>query len=749
MRIAIVLQLTLLAAAPAAAQELPFPPAAVADSAVLREAMPTLARAVLSRYTPDDRDARLNFAFRARMVAGDHLAALQTLDSLRTLRGVRDPEYAASEYTQYELFARVRLAGGAASPLAPVVREQFMRITAPLTDRVAYRVAGSFAFDLAQADAQLARALSRQGTATTIDVANAVTLVQAWHVREVYGTLLPVLAPILADAEAARYHIDTDVRIPLSDGGLLSAIVVRPRRFGGPQPTVLEFTIYASTQNRLTALEAAANGFIGIVATTRGKRASPGPVVPWERDADDAYDLIDWISRQPWSDGSVGMMGGSYAGFTQWAAAKRMHPALRTIVPSAAVAPGVDFPRENGVVLSFQYSWAPWVANDSLLDDSSYRDGARWAKLDSTWFANGSAYRDLDRIDGTPNPLFRRWLDHPTYDAYWRAMIPQGREYAAITIPVLTTTGYFDGAQPGALHYMREHLANNPAADHTLLIGPWDHFGAQRRPAPVLGVHVIDPVARLDLTAIIYAWFEHVMRGGPRPALLADRVNFQVMGSNRWVHVPSLSSMSTDTMLLHFSVGAGNVAHVLSADGRGADVAFEVDLTDRTNASSTFIDVWSDSTLDVSTGVAFTGEILDAPTTISGSFAGELEVTLNVRDVDLAVVLYELTSDGEYIQLSYHLGRASLTRDPGLRQLLVPGQRTRIPLRGARIISRVVPAGSRIVAVVRVNKGSESQINYGSGKEVSDETIADATVPLRVILHGGSILRVPLLRSLP
>ena len=750
MRHTLLLALSVAVSTPAAAQDFAFPAAAITDTAVLHRAMPVLAREVLARYHATDRDTHLNTVFRLQMVAGDHSAALATLASLRELRGTRDPQFAPSEYTQYELYARVtgEAAGGSTVAFEQAVRKHFLALMAPLSDQAAYRASTAFLFfSLATAEAQLQRALTTLSVASGLTLDEAVALCRQYHVLQAYRTLLPVMSPILREAEALRYEIDEAVRVPMRDGNVLSAIVVRPRRLVGPQPAVLELTIYAGADNRTTAMEAAAQGFVGIVATSRGKRESAGPVVPWEPEAADAYDLLEWISHQPWSNGAVGMLGGSYSGFTQWAAAKHLHPALKTIVPAAAAAPGIDFPRENGIVLNFQYSWAHYVGNDSLLDVTSYRDGARWAALDSTWFARGSAYRALDEIDGVPNPLFRRWLDHPTYDAYWQAMIPAGHELAALAIPVLTITGYFDGAQPGALHYYRAHLANRPSADHTLLIGPWDHFGSQRRPSPVLGSLRIDPVANLDITGIIYQWFEHVLRGGPKPAILADRVNFQVIGTNTWRHVPSLAAMSSDTLALYLSAERAGTDHQLRTvpdTTTGVDV--QVDLGDRTVVSSAFISVWDDSTLDRSNGVAFFGDPLPAATTISGAFSGELIVSLNVRDVDLAVVLYELTAAGEYIQLSYYLGRASLARGPTHRQLLTPGTRQSIPLSGARITSRVVPAGSRLVAVVNINKGPQSQINYGSGKDPSDETIRDATVPVRLTLHGSSHLRIPVLR---
>ena len=101
------------------------------------------------------------------------------------------------------------------------------------------------------------------------------------------------------------------------------------------------FDIYTNPEAlKAQAAEFAARGYAGVVADARGKRLSPDPVVPYEHDAADTHAVLDWIVKQPWSDGKVGMIGGSYSGFTAWAATKRRHPALKGIAVSAAAIPG-------------------------------------------------------------------------------------------------------------------------------------------------------------------------------------------------------------------------------------------------------------------------------------------------------------------------------------------------------------------------------------------------------------------------
>ena len=110
-------------------------------------------------------------------------------------------------------------------------------------------------------------------------------------------------------------------------------MVVRPTSPAKPLPTLLEFTIYDS-QNY--AKECAAHGYVGVVAYTRGVHEGAGRSIPYQHDGDDARAVIDWIAKQAWSDGRVGMYGDGYSGFAAWAAANRLPPALKAIATSGA-----------------------------------------------------------------------------------------------------------------------------------------------------------------------------------------------------------------------------------------------------------------------------------------------------------------------------------------------------------------------------------------------------------------------------
>jgi hypothetical protein len=423
-------------------------------------------------------------------------------------------------------------------------------------------------------------------------------------------------------------------------------------------------------------------------------------------------------------------------------------------MPSVTAAPGIDVPMEGNVFQSFVYYWPFYTTNNKTLDDGVMNDRARWRTMNRTWYAEGRSYRSLEKIDGTPNPFFARWLDHPSYDAYWQAMIPYDKEFARIDIPVLTTTGFYDDAQIGALYYVLQQERYRPGAEHYLLIGPYDHIRGQRgtfsrlgNPLPMLRGYATDPVAQIDLGELRYEWFDFVFKGAPRPAILQDKINYQVMGANTWKHAPSIAAMSGRMLRFHLSPEKAGDDLRLTTQAPAADVMIpqEIDLADRKDIETRVPGGGIvDREINRMGSLVFASDPFTEATEVSGLFSARLEFVTNKKDFDLGVELYERTAQGEYVELSYFIGRASYMRDRTRRQLLTPGRPEQLEIRSGRLTSRRFAPGSRLVAVLRILKSPGAQINYGTGKDVSDETIADAGEPLKIRWSGSSFVDVPI-----
>ncbi|HET7787492.1 MAG TPA: CocE/NonD family hydrolase [Myxococcales bacterium] len=553
--------------------------------------------------------------------------------------------------------------------------------------------------------------------------------------REVVGSLDDVAAAyavrairdqpaLVAEDDARRYVIEKDVQI-----GPLCGLVVRPRKAPARLATLLELTIYADWDTLLafSARMAASHGYAAVVALVRGKGCGEGQPVPYATNPDDAVAAIDWIARQPWSDGRVGMFGGSYSGGAAWAAAKRMPKALKTIAVGAPVGPGIDVPMENGIFWNFVYPWPFFTTDGKWLDNAIYNDRERWQRLDREYYLSGRRYRDLPAIDGKPNPVFESWIAHPEYDSFWQAMIPWREEFARIDIPILQTAGYYSGGPGAATYYFEQHYRYRPAARHYLVVGPWDHGEAQHGTLRLNGRHEeeidgypLDPAARIDLEELRYQWFDHVFKGKPRPALIADRVNYEVTGANRWKHAPSLKAMARSSLRLKL--------------GRAREIA--VDYRERGDVDRAVPGgKYLDKAIETRNGVLFETAPFEVATEISGLLAGHLDFQTNKQSLDCQIDLYALSRSGQYFALAPWWGRV---------------RGSSVDFRGMRLMSHLLQPGDRVVAVLRVLKELGRQINYGSAREVSDQSLAeDAGEPLRVRWLASSYLDLPIALPAP
>jgi hypothetical protein len=127
-------------------------------------------------------------------------------------------------------------------------------------------------------------------------------------------------------------------------------------------------------------------------------------------------------------------------------------------------------------------------------------------------------------------------------------------------------------------------------------------------------------------------------------------------------------------------------------------------------------------------------------------FSGHLDFTVNKMDIDLNISLYELLANGDYVRLfspTYEF-RASYAADRVHRHLLKAGERQKLVFRSERLTSRQLQAGSRIAMVLSVSKRPDREINYGTGGDVSAESIADGRSPVKIRWYNDSYIELPI-----
>jgi putative CocE/NonD family hydrolase len=743
--LATALALIALAAQPllAAAQDFGFEPPATTDDDALPAALRDLAQRVLPVYQDDDRDRYLANVAALQMVIGDPTAAHATRLSLQE-RQQSEGAPPSGQAIVYDIYTHARAIEASDNvAFAPAYARAFRERLASIGDLDAYGLEPWFDTPPEPRRQALQRALDRQRSESSISLAQAIELMQAWFAFEAYRSFASEVEPLLAEDNERRYVIE-EVAITVAPDATVAAALVRPRSATGVRelPALLEFTLDRSTRD---AREAAAHGYASVLALARiaGDPAAR-PRAPFESDGADARAVIQWIATQSWSDGRVGMQGSRYGGFVAWSAAKDLPAALRAIATSDPMAPGIDIPSVNRIVANSAYRWVYGLLAPP--GDAVVNDEARWRALDEDWYRSGRTYREFPTLPGRASRVMQSWLNHPSYDRFWQKWLPFETEFADLGIPALTITGYYSAGETAAMYYFSEHHEHAQSADHALLIGPFDEQGVANGPSASVRELALDDVARVDPNGVRYAWFEHALKGAERPALLRAAVNYQLAGSNEWRHEPSLAALEDTPLRLYLAASPDGAPHALVRQPPAAPMALieSRDLRDRSDADWRPAPQLVLDEVPAREGTLFVTEPFAEPVDLAGRLRGELDFTINQYDVDLAVMLYELTSGGDYVKLfaPAYTFRASYARDRVQRRLLLAGIRQQLPFQSERMIGRRLEAGSRLVLALGINQRADQQINYGAAGDVSEESVESVSAPTRIRWHEGTFIEV-------
>jgi hypothetical protein len=683
---------------------------------------------MLAQYREADRGKYLDNVFRAQLVAAQYDDAERSIGELRALEHETGPQPETS-YSQYLLYLSAKRIEAKGTPFAVAYRAAFDARVRPLDDVHALYVARRLVV-LGDQDAPLQAALTRQGAAPVISLPNALSLLRVAQSAQMYRAFGATTAQLLSEDDERRYLISKDISIHAPDGRVVCAYLVRPRSASSPLTALLQYSIYADS--RVVDQDArlsAAHGYAGVNAYTPGKACSEGSTVPYVGEGQHARAVIEWITRQPWSNGAVGMFGGSYAGFAVWAAAKTAPPALKAMMSSVSNAPGVDTPMEGNIFETWVWPWPPYVTRGQWLNAGVEGSPVDLEELQRKWYRGGASYRSLSALSSVANPVWQSWLEHPLYDAFWRGLVPDSTEYSRIRVPVLLTDGYLSGQGVGGLFYFDQLRTQAPQTPAYLLVGPYDHlsgqFGTTRtsgRDLTEIDGYRIDSVAQMDMLALRYQWFDHSLKGAPRPELLQDRVNLEVMHANRWRHAASVAEISPRSLKVHLRRWEQTV-----------------DLKDRSDAQRTV----APGQLDTWLGAAYESEPLPQGAELCGEVTGQLHLTTNKRDFDLSIAVYQKRADGSLEAITASMVRASSSGDRRSRRLLTAQASTTLPFRGGRLTAWGLEPGSRLVVVVSVLKAPGFELNYGTGGAVADESVVDAHEPLRIQWFDDSFVDLP------
>ena len=380
--------------------------------------------------------------------------------------------------------------------------------------------------------------------------------------------------PDAGNYSEAKYKVKTIVgtMVTMRDGVRLSVDVYRPDA-PGSFPVILEHTPY-DNQRQVAwygpprAKWFAERGYAFAISDFRGRYDSEGDFDIFDaKHKTDGYDMVEWLARQPWSTGKVGMTGPSYLGWSQWWAASETPPSLKAIAPEVAPPdPFQNGPYQGGILVCWAMDWGAGMMagrTNQWIGEGAY---GGWSNNRVAEYMQ-TPYVDLPKIKGSAHaPWFEKWIRQnlATTD-YWKGISYQGPEkYAKITVPSLAITGWFDANFPGSsMNYigMKKYGANADSRKPRLVIGPWIHSINTRE---LVGFDY-GPDAVIDLNGVICRWFDHFLKGVDNGAEREKPVQVFVMGANKW-HAEDDWPLP-QTSFTRYYLHSGGKANSLKGDG--------------------------------------------------------------------------------------------------------------------------------------------------------------------------------------
>jgi len=347
--------------------------------------------------------------------------------------------------------------------------------------------------------------------------------------------------------------------IPMRDGIKLATDLYFPEQGDGPYPVVLVRTAYSKKAEGRYGRYFAKRDYIVAIQDIRGTSDSEGDFELWANERQDGYDMVEWLAKQEWCTGKIGMIGGSYGGWVQLAAAAEKPPHLVTIIPKVTMAD----PFFNHVYPFGMFHLTQHLQVISLFE-SKYIRGRSGPTLPAGWPSRLDFLPviDLDKeLFGEENERWRRHLQHGTCDDYWnRSNILE--ELKEMDLPVFLQGGWFDFGGIGTkLSYLGLKESRNKYIK--LIIGPWSH---RLEGTGQVGGHDFGEEAEVDLMRLARKWFDYWLKGIDNGIFEEPLVQIFATGQNCWLAADTYPLPKTT--LLKFYLTSEKEANTLGGDGK-------------------------------------------------------------------------------------------------------------------------------------------------------------------------------------
>ncbi|PLR95759.1 CocE/NonD family hydrolase [Bacillus sp. T33-2] len=545
--------------------------------------------------------------------------------------------------------------------------------------------------------------------------------------------------PLLSEAKYGVSHLGT-FRVKMRDGVQLATDVWLPK--GLAKDTRVPAIFIRTPYGRLSKdfggphmLRYVHRGYAVVSQDTRGREDSDGEWIPMAHEMEDGDDSLTWIAEQDWSDGNVGMIGGSYGGFVQWAAAASGNAHLKAIVSLVtAGTPFVDLPRKGGTLLSGISAWSFMMAGQRMDPAALNRDD--WEEV-----LNIRPIQDIPlKALGKEIPFWNEWMKHQDYDEFWEKsdFTVHGEK---VNVPSLFISGWYDDDGMGTTEAWEMNQRNNRSGQR-LILGPWYHDANSTR--QIHNVRFGENSIRYDLDVLYLRWFDRFLKGIENGVDKEPRVEYYSVGSNKWEKDEQWPPRAAEYQ--NFYISSSGQAHQGTDNGTVTTEIPQEEKHDEykfdpKDAAPYLIDV-SENECSVPENykeveerddvLVYTSEPFAEEFEVAGDIIGVLYASSSCRDTDWVVRVTDVDPKGNSIRLSDGIIRARYRNSFRKPEFLEPGKIEKYEIRMTKI-ANTFKKGHRLRISITSGAVNLAFPNQNTGNDPASDT--DYIVAEQKIFH--------------
>ena len=342
--------------------------------------------------------------------------------------------------------------------------------------------------------------------------------------------IAPTIVAYQLGLRRPEFAVRIERKVPLltSDGVILVCDIYHPQGIKKMPTILVRLPLPMSMKNKImTGVICriwAERGFTVVVQTIRGYPPSTGFFEPFQNERQDGIETINWIAKQSWFNGHLGMWGGSYFGYTQWVLADQISPGPSALFISICSTDWYKMLYPGGAFsLASALYWAVW--SDGKQEEPPSQEILKLGY-------NGFPLIKADDRIGRDINFFDKWVMHSEFDSYWMKINGENRPESLVA-PVLMMGGWYDAFLPGMLDdfvRIRQSAHSDVAKASRIIIGPWAHARAVTLPGKF---HLKN--YRLETVAPSLSWFDrHLGNQNTVKSSAESPLRIFVMGQNIW-----------------------------------------------------------------------------------------------------------------------------------------------------------------------------------------------------------------------